>query len=263
MRWSRLLVLTSLVGGCALTSPAPGGPLRGGSFTELQPSWAMAYGRASATVGGVPVSGNGQTEVVGKDRVPLPNLLPLTLGVRRQIGPAFDVSADIGWVDAGIGLRIGLPSGALIPVVLSAGARTGKISVSDDDTYQGLLALEAYPDLSRERDGSWRLVLSLGLAAGAFAHQLALPDSFDSGSDAPHGFPVASVVRPELRLQTSIGLSLVRGGHAIMVALSPWILLAAAAPSSTTCLACENFSAVSNFSQSWGLALLVVPSIGW
>jgi hypothetical protein len=263
MKWAGPLVLVLLVGGCALTSPAPGGPLRNGSFSEIQPSWAMAYGRASATVGGVRVSGNGQTEVVGKDRAPIPNLVPLTLGVRKQIGPVFEVNADIGWVDSGLGLRVGLPSGALVPLVLSAGARTGKISAFGDDTYQGLVALEAYPDLSRERDGSLRLVLSLGLTGGAFQHQLALPDSFDSGSDAPHGFPVASVVRPELRLQTSIGLSLVRSGRAITVALSPWILLAAAAPSSTACLECENSSIISDFSQTWGLALLVVPSVGW
>ena len=263
MRWVGPVVLASLIGGCALTSPAPGGPLRGSSFSEIQPSWAMAYGRASATVGGVPVSGNGQTEVVGKDRVPIPNLVPLTFGVRRQIGPVFEVSADVGWVDSGLGIRIGLPSAELVPLVLSAGARTGKISVFGDDSYQGLLAVEAYPDVSRKRDGSFRLVLSLGLAAGAFEHQLALPDSFDSGSDAPHGFPVASVVRQEVRLQTSVGVSLVRRDRAIVVALSPWILLAAAAPSATACLECDGSPAISDFSQTWGLALLVVPSIGW
>ena len=263
MKWVSSVALASLLAGCALTNPAPGGALRGGSFSEIQPSWATAYGRASATVGGVRVSGNGQTEVVGKQRVPVPNLVPLTLGVRRQFGPSFEVSSDVGWVDSGLGLRIGLPSEGLIPFVLSAGARVGKISVFGDDTYQGFVALEAYPDLSHERDGSWRLVLSLGLSAGAFEHQLALPDSFDSGSDAPHGFPVASVVRPELRLQTSIGISLARGSRAMTVALLPWILLAASAPMSTACTECNNSPAVADFSQTWGLALLVVPSIGW
>jgi hypothetical protein len=35
---------------CALTAPAPGGSLRQGAFLQVQPSWALGYGPATARV---------------------------------------------------------------------------------------------------------------------------------------------------------------------------------------------------------------------
>ena len=147
-------------------------------------------------------------------------------------------------------------------MVLSAGARTGKIGIFGRDTYQGTLAIEAYPPLSRTREGrgARRLVLSLGFAAGAFEHDLSLPESFESGSDAPHGFPNEIVIRREVRLQMALGVHLQGERAAIMFALAPWIVLASDASVSASCDQCEGSSALSAFSQSWGLSLLVMPA---
>ena len=267
MRWLALTFSSALLScaSCALTTAGPGGPLRSGTSTQLQFTSAVAYGPATATVGGVPVSGNAQTNQLGGRSVvdPLPNPVPVTIAARQQVGPSFEVSGDLGWVDSGVGLRLRLPLFASLPMVLSAGARSGEIGIFGRDTYQGTFAIEAYPALSHVGEGAsaHRLVLSLGLAAGAFEHDLPLPERFQSGSDAPHGFPSEIVIRREVRLQAAVGVYL-QGQHgAITLALQPWIVLASDASVSATCDQCEVLSALSAFSQSWGLSLLVMPAL--
>jgi hypothetical protein len=264
MKWLALAFSSALLG-CALTTAGPGGPLRSGTSTQIQFTSAVSYGPAAATVGGVPVSGNGQTnQLGGKSAVdPLPNPVPVTIAVRQQVGPSFEVSGDVGWVDSGVGLRLRLPSSERLPIVLSAAARSGEIGLFGRDTYQGTLAIEAYPAVSHAPQGSnaHRLVLSLGLAAGAFEHDLSLPESFESGSDAPHGFPSEIVIRREVRLQAAVGVHL-QGGHgAITLALQPWLVLARDPSVAATCDECEGPSALSAFSQRWGLSLLVMPAL--
>jgi hypothetical protein len=264
MKWLALTVSTALFG-CALTTAGPGGPLRSRTTTQLQFTSAVAYGPAAATVGGVPVSGNSETNQLGGKSVvdPLPNPVPVTIAVRQQVGPSFEVSGDLGWVDSGVGLRLRLPLFESLPMVLSAGARTGAIGLFARDTYQGTVAIEAYPALCCAREGSnaLRLVLSLGVAAGAFEHDLSLPESFESGSDAPHGFPSEIIIRREVRLQAAVGVYLQGQRGALTLALQPWIVLASDASVFATCDECEGPSVLSAFSQSWGLSLLVTPAL--
>ena len=143
------------------------------------------------------------------------------------------------------------------------GARTGEIGLFGRDTYQGTLALEAYPALFHSREGSnaHRLVLSLGLAGGAFEHDLSLPESFESGSDAPHGFPSEIVIRREVRLQAAVGVHL-QGQHgAITLALQPWIVLASDASVSATCDQCEGSPRSPRSPRVGGPPLLVMPAL--
>ena len=240
-----------------MTTPAPGGPLRPGAFAQLQPSWAGAYGPASVRLDGVKVSVSGQGVPVSPTE-----LVPLTFGIRQAVGSHVEASADIGWVDSGIGLRFGVPFFESTPLVLAAGLRTGAVSVVRPDTYEGSLSLEAYPDLSRARDGSLRLVLAVGVSSGAFWHQLWLPSQYHSDSDAPTGAPLLEIVRPETRLQTSLGLYFQREHASVVVALSPWFLLSSRDPTSAICDTCDSSHVVTDFSQSWGVALIIAPSWG-
>jgi hypothetical protein len=259
MNWLAPALCPAVIG-CALTTAGPGGPLRGGTSTQVQFTSAMAYGPAAATVGGVRVSGNAQTNQAGGLKVnPLPNPVPVTVAVRQQVGPSFEVSGDLGWVDSGVGARVRLSASERLPLVLSVSARTGEIGLWGRATYHGALALEAYPALSPS--GTRRLVFSLGLAAGHFEHDLALPASFEQGTDAPHGLPSEIVIRPELRLQAAVGVHL-QGQHAALtLALAPWIVLVGATPVSATCDQCEGPQALTAFSQTWGISLLVMPAI--
>lgn len=257
------LALSPVAVGCALTTAGPGGPLRSGTSTEVQFTSAMAYGPATATVGGVRVSGNAQTnQAAGLSVNPLPNPVPVTVAVRQQVGSSFEVSGDLGWVDSGVGVRARLPTSEWLPLVLSAGARTGEIGVWGRATFHGVLTLEAYPELSRRgAGGPHRFVFSLGLAAGHFEHDLALPASFELSTDAPHGLPSEIVIRPELRLQAAVGVHL-QGQHgALTLALAPWVVVANAAPVSATCDQCEGPQSLSAISQTWGISLLVMPAV--
>jgi len=178
-----LLVLAAVaVAGCALTAPVPGGPVRTNRVTQLQPSWAVAYGRASANVGGARVSGNGQTF---GGPTPWGAPIPIRLGLRQALGSAIEASGDWGWVDAGLELRAGSPEGAwLIPMAISVGLRSGSIlAIPSSDsggvgialkqgTYERRLRVEAYPEMSTRLLGAVRLLLSAGVSWGAFAHDL-------------------------------------------------------------------------------------------
>jgi hypothetical protein len=252
-------LLGVLVGGCAITTPAPGGPINAGAHTQIQPQYAVAYGPASMTVDGVTVSGTAQTR---GGTFPFPTPIPLAVGLRQSVG-GFDVSADVGWVESGVELRYALPSIAgTEPLVISAGARTGRISAFQDDTYAVSLAVETYPVIAGAGAHSTRLMLSLGASAGTFVHELALPDRYKSASDAPTGPPMARVLRPEIRLQTSVGVYLTREHFAVGVALSPWFALHAEEPTSVVCQDCDGHPVIGDYAQSWGLSLSLTPSFG-
>lgn len=252
-------LLGVLVGGCAITTPAPGGPIHAGTYTRIEPQYAIAYGPASMTVDGVTVSGAAQTRGATAQ---LPTPIPLAIGVRQAAG-GFEASADVGWIDSGVGLRYALPSIAgTEPLVISAGARTGRISAFQDDTYAVSLAVETYPLIAGAGTHSTRLMLSLGASAGTFVHELALPDRYKSASDAPTGPPMARVLRPEIRLQTSVGVYLTREHFAVGIALSPWFVLHAEEPTSIVCQDCDGYPVIGDYAQSWGLSLSLTPSFG-
>jgi hypothetical protein len=261
MRWLALALVPALLG-CALTTTGPGGPMLTGTTTQMQLSSAAAYGPARATVGDVRVSGNGQTETLALDNLS-PNPMPITVGVRQQIGTSFEVNADVGWLDSGFGARIRLPSREHLPLVLSAGARSGEVALFRRPTYHGVVAVEGYPVLSAYPGGLHvlRLVLSVGLVAGGFEHDLRMPDKFQLEiGDAPGGSANAIVIRRELRFQSAVGIHLQGPNGGFTVALQPWIVLAHSASFSATCDSCLGRPPITAFSQTWGASLLFIPA---
>lgn len=239
--------------------------MHGQTYTQIQPAFAVAYGPASAELNGVRLSGDGQTKIVTSPINPFPNPVPLTLALRQQFGRLVESSVDLGWVNSGIELRLAVPWAIDLPVALRAGARTGKVSAFDSDTYEGRIGAEAYPRISRDGYPSLRFVFSLAVSGGSFEHEILLPSSYAetlAGPGIPHA-PVADVVRREIRLEGTIGVTWAREHVGCTLAVAPWILVAAAAPSSLRCIDCNGPETVTQFSQSWGLALLLVPSFGW
>jgi hypothetical protein len=254
-----LTIALGAASGCALTETGPGGPLRPATVTQIQPSLAFAYGRASATVGGSRVSGNAQNGGPITQGLPL----PLRIAVRQSLGSAVEVSGDIGWADSGAELRAGVPDDSdLPPLAIAAGVRRGADLFSiGERTWEGHVRVELYPDISRAEDGSARLMLSAGVSFGSFVHDLALPDSDRvTGGDSPDIEPFgALIVRRETRLDLGIGIYRpgLRGG--IALTLLPWILLTSSAPTKMVCSSCVPNLTVTDFSQSWGLSLVLTP----
>jgi hypothetical protein len=273
-------VALALVGeGCAaFTSAGPVGPLRTGNTTQLEAAWGFAYGPATATVGGATgvkpatVKGNGEMQAAGGDNTSLPNPLPVRIGIRQAMANNLEGSADVGLVDSGIRLRVALTNGQSAPSVLAFEVRSGEVSAFPVASYQGSLAFEIYPNVTPANTHlQRRQILSVGIAGGVFQHQLALPYSFDEGDDIGLVGPSMTVLRPELRLQTAVGLYLGGGSGGFSVVVAPWVLLTAGTPTSFTCNRCSTIPGLSlfpnptltSFSQSWGASLIITPSLGW
>lgn len=260
------LTVTLAAGGCALTGTAPAGPLHAATATQIQPSWAFAYGPGSATVRGARVTGN--AEGYGGTKSELAPV-PIRIGLRQSLGSALEVSGDVGWLDSGVEARAGTPGGGgAFPIAIAAGVRRGPFPLElGEKTLSGHARFEIYPDLSRAHDGSVRLALSAGLGVGSFAHSLTLPDSDRlTGGDVPDAEPFgAIVVRPEIRIELGVGIHLLGPHGGVGATLLPWIVVAHGAPTRATCSDCEFVTTPSNldvadYSQSWGVSLVVTPT---
>lgn len=249
------------VSGCALTGTTPGGPLHAGTTTQVQTSWAFAYGPASATVLGQHVTGNAesyggtQTEVAP---------IPMRIGLRQSLGSAVEASADASWLDSGVEVRAGTPGGTgACPFAIAAGVRaSGHPSDIGEKTFSKHIRLEVYPDLSKAHDGSLRLVLSAGVGAGSFAHSLDLPVDFrERAGESEFSDPtVGNVVRPETRLELGIGVHHTLRGSSYQMVVLPWIVLDNGAPTKAYCPGCGNGVAVTDYAQSWGVSLMFTPT---
>jgi hypothetical protein len=233
--------------------------LHAGTYAAVQPTVAAAFGPARATVDGTVVEGYAQNRYGGPLAIPL----PITVGARESLGAHVELNVDLGWFDAGVGLRVASPDlGRVGPLVLSGGLRSGCVSVFGDATYEARLALEAYPLLVARGERSPRLILSLGVATGTFAHELELPSQFMSDSDAPVGPPNVLVLRPEVRLLTSIGVYALTRTFGLAAAVFPWFVVRSSDPVSIVGQNCEGHPVITNFEQTWGVSLSLTPSFG-
>jgi len=252
--------------GCALTGTAPAGPLQPGTTTQIEPSWALAYGPGTATVEGRRLTGNAES-YGGTTAELLPS--PMRIGLRQSLGGLVELGGDIGWLDAGVEARAGSRGGGAFPIAVAAGVRRGPFPFGlGENTFSGHARFEIYPDLSGARDGSVRLALSAGVGVGSFAHSVTLPESYRvTGGDAPDFEPFgALVVRPEVRLELGVGIHLIGPHGGVGATLLPWVVLASGAPTKMTCSECTldrtalSNGAVADYSQSWGLSLVITPA---
>ena len=250
-------------GGCAMTAPAPGGRLRSGAFTQFQPTWAVAYSPSDASVarqgmGTTKLTGNGDVLTGDKDLALIGAPIPISLGLRQTLGRHVDVGAHLGWAASGMEVRMGpADDDQRVPWVLSLGARTGKISsVPVDGTYDARIRFEAYPGATAAERGAIRLSLWGGLAGGVFSRVFLVPDVEPSG-DVILSRPTVDILRPELRVETGIGIYGRSRYVGYLVAVAPWFLVANGAASSTD----RNYT-VQALSSSSGVALTFSLSLG-
>lgn len=242
-----------------MTAPVPGGPLRPNTFSEVQTTWAYAYGPARGTKSGRSVTGNGQNVGIGG---PLGAIVPINLGLRQSLTGTLEASANVGWVGSGVELRAGTPGGeGPWPFAVSAGLQSSRLAIgvlqSDPGpTYEGRLRLEVYPEVTRGPRMTTRLILSAGASYGLFEHSIAGPPS--EGGDVPDLDADFVTTRPETRLELAIGLDLRGVNGALRVAIAPWFLVYAGAPRDR----CGSFCGPIDLSQSWGVSFLISPSFG-
>jgi hypothetical protein len=259
----------ALGAGCAAFTPGgPVGPLRPGNTTQLAATWAYAYGPATVNVGGVTFKNNAEMQASTLGTFSPPSPAPLTVGIRQAVGDSAELDADIGTIDSALRLRVGMPDTSSLPWDLAFEARTGRVALFSTGSYQAGVALEAYPDITPANTfPQRRLIVSLGIAGGVFQHQLPLPYALDPNDDIGNGTMV--LLRPELRLETAVGVYLAHGhGDGASVVLAPWFLLGSQAPTSAVCPYCGPAAtpttlSVTSYSQTWGLSLIITPSFAW
>jgi hypothetical protein len=141
--------------------------------------------------------------------------------------------------------------------VVSVGARTGKVSTSADDrTYDTRLRFEAYPGATAVESGGILVALWGGLSGGVFSRVFLVPDVEPSG-DVILSRPTVEILRPELRIETGLGLYGRSRYVGYLVAITPSFLAANGAASST-----DSTYTVQRLSSSTGIALTFSLSLG-
>lgn len=260
LRRGSLAFASSLVAvaGCALTAPVPGGRLRAGAYTQFQPTWAISYSPAQATVvstgSGDSYQVKANTDEPGLGVVTAP--LPISIGVRQALGPHLEVGITAGFSNSGLELRFGpADEGQRIPWVVSVGARTGKVALADSPAYEGRLRFEAYLPVP-EQSGAVHVVVYGGSSVGLFARVFPLPGMEPSG-DVILSIPSVHTVRPEGRLEMGLGVHGRTPSFAYVVAIAPWLLMANGQARSL-----DGAYAVQELQSSAGVALVLGLFLG-
>ncbi len=245
------ICVLAMIVGCAVAPAGPRGPLMGPGL-EIATDFSYAYGQGDLiTPDGTRASGS--SDDLGS---------PLTVFPRRleaRVSPveSVDLGGQVGWLDGGLDLRVGLPAypDRLIAFDLDAGYDWGSGGVVSDTSLarSRWIRLEAYPAVDRHA-GRVRLVLAAGLNSGTFYHEVAFPVPRDS-PEGNYRQPAYSLIRHETRLETSAGIfaatSSRKGGLAsILFTVSPYFIVDAGPPQAT-CALCTND--VSTYRQGWGI----------
>jgi len=251
--WMAAAIAGACAAGCAAAPPGPRGPLLGPGV-EAATDLSFTYGHGDATLtDGTKTSGRPDDFWGGA------TVLPRRLEARISPIPWADIGGQLGWLDGGADVRVGLPArdGWPVAVDLAAGFATGELGPYHDTKLQRFrwLRLEVYPRLST---GEWgtSLVLALGLSSGDFYHQL--PDSRPDPRDGTDAIGPSSVnlIRRETRLETSLGLFFLPdmdGGLSMLITVSPYFVLDAGAIG-TVCGGCVD--EIATYRQSWGVVLV-------
>jgi len=223
-----------------------------GPGVEIATDLSYAYGRGDLTTP-EGTKANGSADDLGT---------PVTFFPRRlegRVSPVewMDVGGQVGWLDGGVDLRLGLPGdpSRLIAFNLAAGYDWGSGGLIPDTSLarSKWIRLEAYPSLDR-LNGRARLVLAAGLDSGTFYHEVADPNPPDS-PEGDYRQPAFSLIRHETRLETSVGVFGTTGGGkggggSFLFSVSPYFVLDAGPPEAT-CAGCT--AEASAYRQGWGI----------
>lgn len=246
-----LAILGAALTGCASAPPGPRGPLLGPGI-EGAIDWSYANGPAEA------VLPDGTIAKANADNFwSSATIFPRRLEARISPLPWVDVGGQIGWLDGGLELRVGLPAlgGRFLPVNLAAGFDTGRVSpFKDMDRSLGSrwLRAEAYPLLTSGRQ-SLRLVLAAGLDVGRFFHEFDDPRPTTQFYDN-FGAPVVDLRRRETRIETSIGVFYQPAGFtSVMFTVSPYFVVDAS-DLRGDCASCQ--ANVTSYREDWGLVFV-------
>jgi hypothetical protein len=242
--------LVLLLAGCASAPPGPRGPLLGPGI-EVATDYSYAYGAGSVELpDGTRSSGSADNYWSAL------TILPRRLEGRLSPVKWLDIGGQLGWLDSGADLRVGVPAAPERSWAfdLAAGFDTGRGGLFEDTkpTRSRWLRLEAYPSLPNPQLHT-RLVLAAGADFGTFLHQLGDPRPQTTFSDG-WGPAAIQVVRTETRLEGSVGVFVYPGVvGSFMLTINPYVTVDSGAPE-TSCHACQP---IASYAEDWGIVLVM------
>lgn len=251
--------------GCAVLPPPPAGPPLAPGSVAYGLTWGLAGGPAEAELVDAAgtrheLRGNGDLIGGGLDLGGILASPRLSLGFAPRPDLALGVHAG-GW-DAGVRARLFLagPARAGVPLALSAGAQVGyrlfRDRPSPGTPFEARVGLEAYPYMPAFGPS----LLAVDVSAGPRRHALPLPSALapPEGEGPTFGRPDLEILRPEVRVDLTLGTILYRGDRPVgVVALAPYLVLHAGA--SRAACACAAPVRLARFEQIGGVALMLGP----
>jgi hypothetical protein len=176
-------------------------------------------------------------------------ILPRRLELRLSPADFMDFGVDLGWIDVGADLRVGIAADEKRPWVghVALGARSGAVLLGTKELPSEWVRLEAYPLVNGPRG---RLVLALGAHHGYFYHQLNYdPPEHDTGDGLVNW--AISVIRRELRIETAFGYVHSFSAGSLLIALEPYVVPYSEQPR----VRCEDCEAV-RWEQHFGAVIV-------
>lgn len=260
--WCTLLIIGALIGapGCALVPSVPAGPI-GGPSVRLGATGAFAYAPAKAQT----VHGAGEPYTLRSNSAMFGGLLPFfPIRAMLRAAPAtfLDVGADVGWMDAGLQLRAGwLDARRKLPLGLELEWRTGEGAIFNDELVHQTRIYRArgelYPKLGQWAAMDMFAVFTLGISTGTMFHFMFVPAAFDQSFEGPTHVGLGAV-RPETRLEVSLGVHGKGRWNAFTVALMPWLALYEGRVTRATCDLCP--LELRELSSPWGVSIVASGS---
>jgi hypothetical protein len=244
-----VLGLVSL--GCAAAPAGPRGPLMGPGV-KLATDWSLALSYAR-------LERENESDLEGTSdhywlNLPLP---PRRVELRVSPVSWADMGGDIGWLDGGLDVRVGIPArrGERWAGNVALGMRSGEAGPFKDTkrTRSYWARTELYPLLSESKGGmrtSRRGVFSLGIDVGAFYHQLDRSPTESEKNEDGLGFHAVQLIRDEMRIEAAAGIVLLNERSSVLIALEPYLAFDLETDSGS-CAVCARYH------QSTGIVLVI------
>lgn len=216
-------VLATALWGCLSVPAVPAGPIRApGVRLGLAYAYAHAAAETQATLpSGEPYGFSGNSQIY---RAWLP--VPTRVMLRYSPASFIDFGGDLALMDMGLQLRAGpLDAHRRIPWGFELEWRIGQ-AYRDSLPERARMyraRFEMYPRLGKLGAVDGFGVLTLGASTGTWRHYVSSPGH--AGQSEGYDLPALNVLRPETRLEMSIGGHLLGGRAAMTLAFLPWIVV--------------------------------------
>jgi hypothetical protein len=270
-------VVSLLISGCIAAPGIPGGPMQGPSVA-LTGTYGYALAPAEVQLHRSTDDRRLRQWDETTEAVNLP-VAPARGGARVGLSDWLDVAADVGFLESGAEVRVGVPEGSRpLPFAISVGSRWGALGLLDrhqGEHREGRVRFEIYPRLhGLDRGVRMNLIGTLGASFGRRYRALpahGLPPALVPDPDEDHeGWPTVGtwndptsyVLRDETRLEATLGIEKRKDRTVVSFFLMPYWTVAHGRALDAGCSGCQEWR-VERLAARFGLALFATATFTW